>query len=93
MCLSQRERSELYSAAPLGKRRLVSGDLFVGIDLVVQPSHQRLGIWRELMRRTQAEAMHAIEILLAARNAVNSYTNFPFREPSSAWMLDTVKKI
>ncbi len=77
------------------------GDLLVGIarsltdfayatylaDLAVRESHQRLGIGRELMRRTQAEAPRANLILLAAPKAVEYYPHVGFTQHGSAWVL------
>ncbi len=77
------------------------GDLLVGIsrsltdfvyvtylaDLAVRLSHQRLGIGKELIRRTQAEAMQANIILLAAPKAVAYYPHIGFEQHGSAWML------
>ena len=77
------------------------GDLLVGIsrsmtdfayatylsDLAVRESHQRLGIGKELMRRTQAAAPRASLILLAAPKAVNYYPHVGFTQHNSAWVL------
>jgi predicted N-acetyltransferase YhbS len=77
------------------------GDLLVGIsrsvtdfvyctylsDLAVRLSHQRGGIGRELMRRTQAEAPAATIILLAAPKAVDYYPRVGFTRHESAWLL------
>ena len=62
-------------------------------DLAVRASHQRLGIGKELIRRTQAEAVQAVLILLAAPKAVGYYPHIGFREHNSAWMLDAGKQI
>ncbi len=62
-------------------------------DLAVRASHQRLGIGRELIRRTQAEATQANVILLAAPKAVDYYPHIGFRQHNSAWMLDAGKQI
>ena len=62
-------------------------------DLAVRASHQRLGIGRELIRRTQAEAAQANLILLAAPKAVDYYPHIGFRQHNSAWMLDAGKQI
>ena len=56
-------------------------------DLAVRLSHQRLGIGKELIRRTQAEAVQANLILLAAPKAVNYYPHIGFEQHGSAWML------
>ncbi|MBL8178033.1 MAG: GNAT family N-acetyltransferase [Bryobacterales bacterium] len=77
------------------------GDLLAGIsrsltdfayatylsDLAVRESHQRLGIGKELMRRTQAAAPRASLILLAAPKAVDYYPHVGFTRHNSAWML------
>jgi predicted N-acetyltransferase YhbS len=77
------------------------GDLIVGIsrsltdfvyatylaDLAVRLTHQRLGIGKELIRRTQAEAVQANVILLAAPKAVDYYPHIGFERHESAWML------
>jgi ribosomal protein S18 acetylase RimI-like enzyme len=78
------------------------GDLLVGIsrsltdygwttylsDLAVRESHQRLGIGRELIRRTQAAAPQAKIVLLAAPAAVDYYPRIGMRHHASAWLLD-----
>lgn len=56
-------------------------------DLAVRLSHQRLGIGKELIRRTQAEAPQANLILLAAPNAVEYYPHIGFTRHDSCWML------
>jgi predicted N-acetyltransferase YhbS len=77
------------------------GDLMVGIsrsvtdfvyatylsDLAVRLSHQRLGIGKELIRRTRAEAVQANVILLAAPKAVDYYPHIGFEQHGSAWIL------
>ena len=77
------------------------GDLLVGIsrsmsdfayatylsDLAVRETHQRHGIGKELMRRTQAAAPRASLILLAAPKAVNYYPHVGFTQHNSAWVL------
>ncbi len=83
------------------------GDLMVGIsrsltdftyatylaDLAVRLSHQRLGIGKELIRRTQAEAVRANIILLAAPKAVDYYPHLGFERHESAWMLKAGRSI
>jgi len=79
-----------------------AGDLLVGIsrsltdwcyccylsDLAVRVSHQRLGIGKELVRRTQAElGPKATIILLAAPAAVDYYLHIGMEKHPSAWML------
>jgi predicted N-acetyltransferase YhbS len=77
------------------------GDLLVGIsrsmtdfayatylsDLAVRLSHQRHGIGKELIRRTQAAAPRANIILLAAPKAVEYYPHIGFTRHNSAWIL------
>jgi len=77
------------------------GDLLVGIsrsitdwayatylsDLAVRESHQRQGIGKELMRRTQAAAPRANLILLAAPKAVDYYPHVGFNRHPSAWWI------
>lgn len=77
------------------------GELLVGIsralsdfsyatylsDLAVRLSHQRQGIGKELMRRTQAAAPRASLILLAAPKAVAYYSHVGFTRHESAWVL------
>jgi predicted N-acetyltransferase YhbS len=56
-------------------------------DLAVRASHQRRGIGRELIRRTQASAPEARLILLAAPKAVDYYPHIGFTRHESAWIL------
>ncbi len=77
------------------------GDLLVGIsrsltdfayitylsDLAVRVSHQRRGIGRELMRRTQAAAPQATILLLAAPAAEKYYPHVGFTHHPQAWLL------
>ena len=77
------------------------GDLLVGIsrsvtdwvwctylaDLAVRVSHQKQGIGRELMRRTQAAAPQANLLLLAAPKAANYYGHVGFTQMLNAWMV------
>lgn len=78
------------------------GDLMVGIsrsmtdfvyatylsDLAVRESHQKLGIGKELIRRTQAECgPKTTIILLAAPAAVDYYSHIGFTQHQSAWTL------
>ena len=78
------------------------GDLLVGIsraltdfsyatylsDLAVRLSHQRSGIGKELIRRTQAAAgPETMLILLSAPAAVNYYPHIGFTQHQSAWFL------
>src|SRR5438477_390073 len=78
------------------------GDLLVGIsraltdfsfvtylsDLAVRVSHQRHGIGKELLRRTQAAGgPHAKLILLAAPAAEQYYPHVGFTRHPQCWML------
>ncbi|MCC6392469.1 MAG: GNAT family N-acetyltransferase [Bryobacterales bacterium] len=56
-------------------------------DLAVRLSHQRQGIGKELIRRTQREAPRASVILLAAPKAVDYYPHIGFQAHPSAWVL------
>jgi GNAT superfamily N-acetyltransferase len=78
------------------------GELLVGIarsltdwcyccylsDLAVRTSHQRGGIGKELIRRTQAAlGPKATLILLAAPAAVDYYPHIGMQQHNSAWVL------
>jgi GNAT superfamily N-acetyltransferase len=56
-------------------------------DLAVRLSHQRRGIGKELIRRTQQAAPQASIILLAAPKAVDYYPHIGFTRHPSAWVL------
>ena len=57
-------------------------------DLAVRVSHQRAGIGKELIRRTQAAAgPHAKLILLAAPAAEKYYPHVGFTHHPQCWML------
>jgi GNAT superfamily N-acetyltransferase len=56
-------------------------------DLAVRASHQRRGIGKELIRRTQAAAPQAKLLLLAAPAAENYYPHIGFTHFPQAWML------
>jgi GNAT superfamily N-acetyltransferase len=57
-------------------------------DLAVRESHQRLGIGKELIRRTQDEGgLETRLILLAAPAAVDYYPHIGFEQHHSCWML------
>jgi predicted N-acetyltransferase YhbS len=57
-------------------------------DLAVRASHQRSGIGKELIRRTQqAGGTSARLVLLAAPAAVEYYPHIGFTQHSSAWTL------
>ena len=55
-------------------------------DLAVKVSHQKSGIGRELMRRTQLEAPQATLILLSAPAAERYYPHVGFTPHHSAWI-------
>lgn len=77
------------------------GDLLVGIsrcitdwvwttylaDLAVRETHQRQGIGKELMRRTQEAAPQAKLLLLAAPAAREYYPHVGFQHMPHAWWL------
>jgi len=83
------------------------GDVLVGIsrcitdfvwttylsDLAVRVSHQRLGIGKELMRRTQSAAPQAKLLLLAAPAAERYYPHVGFEHFPQAWMLRESERI
>ena len=77
------------------------GELLVGIarsvsdfsyctylsDIAVRLSHQRQGIGRELICRTQEQGGRATIILLSAPKAVDYYPRLGFKSHPSAWTL------
>jgi GNAT superfamily N-acetyltransferase len=83
------------------------GELLVGIsrsvtdwvwltylaDLAVRVSHQRQGIGKELMRRTQAAAPQARLLLLAAPAARQYYGHVGFSNMPHAWWLQPDERI
>ena len=56
-------------------------------DLAVRVSHQRSGIGKELIRRTQAAAPQAKVLLLAAPAAEQYYPHIGFQHFPQAWLL------
>lgn len=56
-------------------------------DLAVRVSHQRHGIGRELIRRTQTAAPAAQIVLLAAPAAESYYPHVGFARHPQAWVL------
>ena len=56
-------------------------------DLAVRLSHQKQGIGRELIRRTQEQGGTATVILLSAPKAVEYYPRIGMTSHPSAWML------
>jgi GNAT superfamily N-acetyltransferase len=74
----------------VGVSRAMSDFSFVTYlsDLAVRVSHQKKGIGKELMRRTQALAgRHAKLILLAAPAAEQYYPHVGFTHHPQAWIL------
>ena len=84
------------------------GDLLVGIarsltdfcyvaylaDLAVRGSHQRLGIGKELIRRTQAElGSRTTLVLLAAPAAETYYPHIGFSRHPRAWILKPGERV
>jgi len=62
-------------------------------DLAVRVSHQRQGIGKELMRRTQAAAPRAKLLLLAAPAAEKYYPHVGFEHMPQAWWLKPDQRI
>ena len=58
-------------------------------DLAVRVSHQKQGIGRELIRRTQEQGGQAMVVLLAAPKAVDYYPRIGMESHPSAWTLKT----
>ena len=56
-------------------------------DLAVRGTHQRQGIGRELIHRTQEEGGKATVILLSAPKAVEYYPRIGMKSHPSAWTL------
>jgi predicted N-acetyltransferase YhbS len=56
-------------------------------DLAVRVSHQRRGIGKELIRRTQAAVPRAMLLLLAAPAAEAYYPHVGFEQHPQAWIL------
>jgi predicted N-acetyltransferase YhbS len=62
-------------------------------DLAVRVSHQRRGIGKELIRRTQAAAPAAAVVLLAAPAARGYYGKVGFTQHPSAWILQPEESV
>jgi predicted N-acetyltransferase YhbS len=63
-------------------------------DLAVRQSHQKHGIGKELIRRTQALAgTHAKLLLLAAPAAEKYYPHIGFTHHPQAWMLGPDERV
>jgi predicted N-acetyltransferase YhbS len=56
-------------------------------DLAVRVSHQKMGIGKELIRRTQQAAPSAYLVLLAAPAAEQYYPHIGFAHHPQAWIL------
>ena len=83
------------------------GDLLVGLsrslsdfayvtylsDLAVRATHQKQGIGRELIRRTQAAAPRTKIVLLAAPAAREYYPKIGMKPHPSAWLLEADQRI
>jgi len=62
-------------------------------DLAVRRSHQRQGIGRELIRRTQAAGGQATVVLLSAPKAVDYYPHLGMKSHPSAWTLSAGEQL
>ncbi|NOS68848.1 MAG: GNAT family N-acetyltransferase [Verrucomicrobia bacterium] len=62
-------------------------------DLAVRLSHQKQGIGRELIRRTQEQGGKATIILLSAPKAVGYYPRIGMKSHPSAWMLGAEERL
>jgi predicted N-acetyltransferase YhbS len=62
-------------------------------DLAVRLSHQKQGIGRELIRRTQEQGGKATVILLSAPKAVEYYPRIGMTSHPSAWMLKPEERL
>lgn len=62
-------------------------------DLAVRVSHQKMGIGKQLMRRTQEAAPKAQIILLAAPAAEKYYPKVGFTHHPQAWVLKPDERI
>ena len=105
--IEDRERMRLMLANANLVITAWDGDLLAGIarsvtdfsyatylsDLAVRASHQKQGIGRELIRRTQVEGGRATVILLSAPKAVEYYPHIGMKPHPSAWVLNFETKI
>jgi predicted N-acetyltransferase YhbS len=105
--IEDRERMRLMLANANLVITAWDGDLLAGIarsvtdfsyatylsDLAVRASHQKQGIGRELIRRTQMEGGRATVILLSAPKAVEYYPHIGMKPHPSAWVLNSETKI
>jgi GNAT superfamily N-acetyltransferase len=62
-------------------------------DLAVRESHQKRGIGKELIRRTQQESAPASVILLAAPAAEQYYPHIGFTHHPQAWILRAEQRL
>jgi predicted N-acetyltransferase YhbS len=62
-------------------------------DLAVRASHQRMGIGRELLRRTQRAGGKARIVLLSAPKAVRYYPRVGLSKHPSAWTLAPEERV
>lgn len=62
-------------------------------DLAVRGSHQRQGIGRELIRRTQEQGGQATIILLSAPKAVEYYPRLGFTQQPQGWTLPAETRV
>lgn len=62
-------------------------------DLAVRLSHQKQGIGRELIRRTQEQGGKATVILLSAPKAVEYYPRIGMKSHPSAWTLKAEERL
>jgi len=80
----------------VGVSRALSDFSFVTYlsDLAVRKSHQKQGIGKELIRRTQElGGKHAKLLLLAAPAAEKYYPHVGFTHHPQAWMLDPHERV
>ncbi len=75
---------------PVGIARSLSDFAYVTYlaDLAIRESHQRRGIGKELIRRTQQAAPRAQIVLLSAPQAVDYYPRIGLERHNSAWVLN-----
>lgn len=80
---------------PAGIARSLSDFSYVTYlsDLAVRLSHQRQGIGRELIRRTQELGGKATLVLLSAPKAVDYYPHIGMKQHPSAWTLRADEKL
>jgi predicted N-acetyltransferase YhbS len=105
--VADRERMRLMLANANLVITAWDGELLVGIarslsdfsyatylsDLAVRVSHQRQGIGRELIRRTQEQGGQATIILLSAPKAVDYYPRLGFTQHPQGWTLSAETRV